>query len=164
MLRFQEPPPLRPLHRKTNGTIETIRERLCRAYLDNLRALFDQQDRHASEDHWAAPLPAGEADRQRRLSGRQHDPRAGGHSPSEHTEAMRPQRDAAPTGQESTADIIIETLIAWPFVFGLVGDGINSFIRQRNPTSCWGDEQHVANGPSANSGRRKEQLLICQVD
>jgi hypothetical protein len=50
--------------------------------------------------------------------------------PSERTEAIRPQPDAAPSGQDNTADIIVETLISWqvPFVFGLVGDGINSFI------------------------------------
>jgi pyruvate dehydrogenase (quinone)/pyruvate decarboxylase len=35
-----------------------------------------------------------------------------------------------PAGDMNTSDILVETLIAWgaPFVFGIVGDGINPII------------------------------------
>lgn len=64
------------------------------------------------------------------LAGDLSSPVQAASAPSELSEALRPQPDPAPAGQANTADIIIETLIAWqvPFVFGLVGDGINSFI------------------------------------
>jgi len=41
-----------------------------------------------------------------------------------------PQPSPAPGHDQSTADILVETLIAWgaPFVFGVVGDGVNSVI------------------------------------
>ncbi len=40
------------------------------------------------------------------------------------------QPDPLPSGDASSADIVVDTLIAWgaPFVFGVVGDGINSLI------------------------------------
>src|ERR1700735_1423488 len=44
--------------------------------------------------------------------------------------AIDRQPSPAPSAHQTTAEILVETLIAWgaPFVFGVVGDGINSII------------------------------------
>ena len=49
---------------------------------------------------------------------------------SEREAAVTPQPTPAPSPNMNTADILVETLIAWgaPFVFGIVGDGINPII------------------------------------
>jgi pyruvate dehydrogenase (quinone) len=46
------------------------------------------------------------------------------------TTSIRPQPDPMPAGVRTTGDIIVDTLIAWgvPFVFGMVGDGINGVV------------------------------------
>jgi pyruvate dehydrogenase (quinone) len=51
-------------------------------------------------------------------------------APSETAPSVAPQPTPRPDDQANTADILVETLIAWgaPFVFGVVGDGINSII------------------------------------
>ena len=43
---------------------------------------------------------------------------------------VTPQPDPMPSGEATSADILVDALIAWgaPFVFGVVGDGINSII------------------------------------
>ena len=45
-------------------------------------------------------------------------------------EATTPQPSPAFTPEETTAEIVVDTLIAWgaTHAFGLVGDGINSII------------------------------------
>jgi pyruvate dehydrogenase (quinone) len=50
--------------------------------------------------------------------------------PSETQANVTPQPIPAPSPEMNTADILVETLIAWgaPFVFGIVGDGINPII------------------------------------
>lgn len=49
---------------------------------------------------------------------------------SETQAAVTPQPIPAPSSDMNTSDILVETLIAWgaPFVFGIVGDGINPII------------------------------------
>jgi pyruvate dehydrogenase (quinone) len=49
---------------------------------------------------------------------------------TERTARTRPQPGPAPARDQSTADILVETLIAWdaPYVFGVVGDGVNAII------------------------------------
>jgi len=51
-------------------------------------------------------------------------------APSATAPSLAPQPTPRPDEQSNTADILVETLIAWgaPFVFGVVGDGINSII------------------------------------
>jgi pyruvate dehydrogenase (quinone) len=51
-------------------------------------------------------------------------------SPSETTASVSPQPAPSLAGGMTTADIIVETLIAWgaPYAFGVVGDGINPII------------------------------------
>ena len=51
-------------------------------------------------------------------------------SPSETEAVVTPQPSPSITPDENTADIIVETLIAWgaTHAFGIVGDGINSII------------------------------------
>jgi len=51
-------------------------------------------------------------------------------APSETAANVEPQPTPRPSEDANTADILVETLIAWraPFVFGVVGDGINSII------------------------------------
>lgn len=43
---------------------------------------------------------------------------------------VTPQPNLPPSPEMNTSDILVETLIAWgaPFVFGIVGDGINPII------------------------------------
>jgi pyruvate dehydrogenase (quinone) len=50
--------------------------------------------------------------------------------PAETGDAIRPQPSPEFAADQTTADIIVETLIAWgaTHVFGIVGDGINSII------------------------------------
>jgi pyruvate dehydrogenase (quinone) len=51
-------------------------------------------------------------------------------APSEREQAIPPQPSPKPPSADNTSDILVETLIAWgaPFVFGIVGDGINPII------------------------------------
>ncbi|HEX6834027.1 MAG TPA: thiamine pyrophosphate-dependent enzyme [Rudaea sp.] len=46
------------------------------------------------------------------------------------TAHVSPQPDPAPGSDATTADILVDALIAWgaPYVFGVVGDGINSIV------------------------------------
>jgi pyruvate dehydrogenase (quinone) len=50
--------------------------------------------------------------------------------PSETESSVSPQPMTDPDGDQNTADILVETLIAWgaTHAFGMVGDGINSII------------------------------------
>ena len=51
-------------------------------------------------------------------------------SASETAAGVTPQPISLPSPEMNTSDILVETLIAWgaPFVFGIVGDGINPII------------------------------------
>jgi pyruvate dehydrogenase (quinone)/pyruvate decarboxylase len=52
-----------------------------------------------------------------------------GATPSTQTSQV-PQPSPTPGREQTTADILVDTLIAWgaPLVFGVVGDGVNSII------------------------------------
>jgi pyruvate dehydrogenase (quinone)/pyruvate decarboxylase len=51
-------------------------------------------------------------------------------APSGTAPNITPQPTSRPEGHADTADILVETLISWgaPFVFGMVGNGINPII------------------------------------
>ena len=84
--------------------------------------------------------------------------------PSETEDALRPQPSPAFRDDATTADILVETLIAWgaTHVFGIVGDGINSLIealRKRQDRIRYVGVRHeeaaafMASGFAKHSGR-----------
>jgi hypothetical protein len=61
---------------------------------------------------------------------------------------VTPQLSPKPTAGATTADIVVETLIAWgaPFVFGIVGDGINPIRGFSNKLTMDGIPEYLMRG------------------